>query len=66
MKIVFDPEIPEDLREEIKKLIEEENVEVECPECKSKEKYVALLEKVLDVKCYDCGHSFIEIEMEEE
>ncbi|OAQ21038.1 hypothetical protein [Thermosulfurimonas dismutans] len=66
MKIIFDPEIPEDLREDIKAAVEEEGLEEKCPECGAKEIYVALLGKVLDVKCYDCGYSYAEIEMEEE
>ncbi len=66
MKIIFDPDIAEDLREDIKALVEEEELEEKCPECGAKEIYVALLGKVLDVKCYECGHSFAEIEMEEE
>ncbi len=66
MKIIFDPDIPEELKEDIKALVEEEVQEEACPECGCKEIYVALMEGVLDAKCYDCGHSFAEIEMEEE
>jgi len=28
--------------------------------------YVALLEGSLDIKCYECGYSYLEIEIEEE
>ena len=66
MKIVFDPEVPEELREEIRNVVEGGEIEAPCPECGAEEIYVALLDKILDVKCYDCGHSFAEIELEEE
>lgn len=66
MKIIFDPEIPEDLREDIKATVEEEGLEEKCPQCGTKEVYVALLQRILDVKCYECGYSYAEIEIEED
>ncbi|RUM89772.1 MAG: hypothetical protein DSZ24_00450 [Thermodesulfatator sp.] len=66
MKIIFDPEVPENLKEDIRSLVQEADIEEKCPECGAKEIYIALLGKILDVKCYECGHSFLEIEMETE
>ncbi|QJA06132.1 hypothetical protein FVE67_04670 [Thermosulfurimonas marina] len=66
MKIIFDPEVTEELKEEIRSLVEEAEIDKKCPECGAQEIYVALLGRILDVKCYECGHSFLEIEMETE
>ena len=63
MKIFFDPDIPADIHEEIKKVIEEQ-VEGPCTACGCDEIYVSLLGNTLDVKCYDCGESFFEMELE--
>ncbi|QER41565.1 hypothetical protein F1847_01960 [Thermodesulfobacterium sp. TA1] len=66
MKVIFDPDIPEDFKEDIIKAIEEENIADLCKVCGGDTLYVAFLEGVLDVKCYECGHSYIEIELAEE
>lgn len=66
MKIIFDPDIPDDFKEEIKRAIEEENIGELCKFCGADTLYVAMLEGVLDVKCYECGHSYLEIEFSEE
>ena len=65
MQVIFDPDIPEDLREEILKAIEEEKIEL-CKECGSNVVYVAKIDNTLDVKCYECGASFFDIELSEE
>ncbi len=66
MKVIFDPDIPEDLKEDILNSIKEENIGEICKYCGADTLYVAHLGKILDVKCYECGHSYLEIEMEEE
>ncbi len=66
VKVIFDPDIPEELKEDIIKAIEEENVGEICKVCGGDILYVALLEGTLDVKCYECGHSYIELELTEE
>lgn len=66
MKVIFDPDIPDDFKEDIKKAIEEENIGELCKLCGADTLYVAMLEGVLDVKCYECGHSYLEIEFSEE
>jgi len=65
MQVMFDPDIPEDLKEEILKTIEDEKIEL-CKECGSNFIYVAMIDNTLDVKCYECGASFFEIELSEE
>lgn len=66
MKIFFDPDIPEDLREDLLKAIEEEKIEEVCKHCGADSLYVALIDNILDVKCYECGYSYLEIELSEE
>ena len=66
MKVIFDPDIPDDVKEEILEAIKEENIGDICKVCGSDTLYVAMLEGILDVKCYDCGHSYLEIEISEE
>ncbi len=66
MKVIFDPDIPEDLREDILEAINEEDIGNACKICGCDTLYVALLENILDVKCYECGHSYLEIEIAEE
>ncbi len=66
MKIVFDPDIAEEVREELLKTLKEQNFEEICRVCGANTVYVALIDNTLDVKCYECGHSFIEIELAEE
>lgn len=63
MKVLFDPDIPEDLKEDILKNIEEENLGEICKICGSDTLYVALIDEILDVKCYECGTSYLEIEL---
>lgn len=66
MKVIFDPDIPEELKEEILKNIEEENLGEACKVCGANILYVALIDKILDVKCYECGTSYLEIELTEQ
>lgn len=66
MKVVFDPDIPEDIKEEILQTLEEEQIKAPCKECGSETIYVALIDNTLDVKCYECGFSYLEIELSEE
>ncbi len=65
LKIVFDEDITKDVRPSIKEVIEESITEP-C-ECGCSEIYVSLQAPGnIDVKCYDCGTSFFELEIEEE
>jgi phage FluMu protein Com len=65
MKIEYDPDIPTKARPTIKGVIKEANIRT-C-RCGCDELYVSLSGKGrLDIKCYDCGTSFLEIEFEEE
>lgn len=66
MKVIFDPDISEELKEEILNIIKEENIEGVCKVCNSNTLYVALIGKMLDIKCYECGYSYLEVEIEEE
>jgi len=66
VKVIFDPDIPEDIKEDILSAIKEENIGEICKFCGADTLYVAQLENILDVKCYECGHSYLEIEIEEE
>lgn len=66
MKVIFDPDIPEDLKEDLLKTIEEQQIGDLCKSCGADTLYVALIDKVLDVKCYECGLSYLEIELSEE
>ncbi len=65
MKIFFDPDIPAEIQDEIRKIVEEQ-VEGPCSACGCDEIYVSLMGNTLDVKCYDCGESFFEMELEVE
>jgi len=65
VKIFFDPDIPAELQEEIKNIVTEQ-IQGPCPACGCEEIYVSLLDNTLDVKCYDCGESFFEMELEVE
>ncbi|NIA08892.1 MAG: hypothetical protein GWP10_03785 [Nitrospiraceae bacterium] len=62
MKIVYDPDIPATLQPSIQKIIKE-SVTAPCP-CGCEEIYVSLQNDKLDIKCYDCGTSFFELEVE--
>ena len=62
VKIVYDPDIPATLYPSIQKIIKE-SVTTPCP-CGCKEIYVSLQNDKIDVKCYDCGTSFFELEVE--
>jgi len=63
VKITFDPDLPVSYRPSIQEVIDESNIEA-C-ECGSTEVYVSLIdENTIDVKCYDCGNSFFELEIE--
>ncbi len=68
MKVIFDPDIPEDFKDELSEEIKnlEKELQGKCPECGSDTIYVALIDNVIDIKCYECGYSFMEIELEEE
>lgn len=66
MKVLFDPDIPDDLKDELIKAIEEENIGELCKLCGSNTLYVALIDNMIDVKCYECGHSYLEMELSEE
>ncbi len=66
MKVIFDPDIPEEIKEDILEAIKEENIGEVCKVCGADTLYVAFLEGVLDIKCYECGYSYLEIEIEEE
>jgi len=62
VKIFFDPDIPTEIHDQIKQIVEEQ-VQGPC-KCGCDEIYVSLLNNTLDVKCYDCGESFFEMEIE--
>ncbi|MEA3386132.1 MAG: hypothetical protein U9Q89_06745 [Thermodesulfobacteriota bacterium] len=63
MKIVYDPDISTTLYSSIKEVIKE-SIEAPCS-CGCDEIYVSLQEEnKIDVKCYDCGTSFFELEVE--
>ena len=66
MNVIFDPDIPEEIKEDILEAIKEENIGEACKICGCDTLYVALLEGSLDIKCYECGYSYLEIEIEEE
>lgn len=66
MKVIFDPDITEDLKKELLQAIEEEKIGDLCKVCGADTLYVALLDKTIDVKCYECGFSYLEIELSEE
>ena len=64
MKIVYDPDLPAPLRPQVKEVIEESDLEP-CSECGCDEIYVSYpSENTIDVKCYDCGTSYFELEIE--
>jgi len=63
VKIEYDPDINASIRPDIAAMIKE-NVTEPC-ECGCDEIYVSLQsENMIDVKCYDCGKSFFELEIE--
>lgn len=63
MKIVYDTDIATTLYPSIKKVIKE-SIKNPCS-CGCDEIYVSLQEENrIDVKCYDCGTSFFELEVE--
>ncbi len=63
MKIAYDTDIPTTLYPSIKKVIKE-SIKTPCS-CGCDEIYVSLQEENrIDVKCYDCGTSFFELEVE--
>ncbi|MDA8162420.1 MAG: hypothetical protein M0022_05880 [Desulfobacteraceae bacterium] len=65
MKIEYDPDIPMAARPSIKEIIKE-SISAPCS-CGCDEIYVSLSSaNTIDVKCYDCGTSFFELEIEEE
>ncbi len=62
MKITFDPDIPIDIQPQIEQLVKDA-VQEKCG-CGSDEIYVSIIEnQIIDVKCYDCGTSFFEAEI---
>jgi len=63
VKIVYDPDIPPSIRPSIQHEIKN-SVHNQC-ECGCDEIYVYFSSKdIIDVKCYDCGHSFFELKLE--
>lgn len=63
MKIEYDSDIPASIHPSIEEVIKE-SVKSAC-QCGCDEIYVSLQqENRIDVKCYDCGTSFFELEME--
>ena len=63
MKITFDPDIPTDIQPQIEELVKE-SIDDKC-HCGSDEIYVSIIEnKFLDIKCYDCGNSYFEVEID--
>jgi hypothetical protein len=65
VKIEYDPDIPIAVRPSIKEEIKKEIIGP-CA-CGCDEVYVSLGPKnIIDVKCYDCGTSFFELEIEVE
>ncbi len=63
LKITYDPDLPMSYRPLVKQEIKDSDI-TEC-ECGSDEIYVSLVDsKTIDVKCYDCGNSFFELEVE--
>ena len=65
LKIIYDEDIPRDVRPSIEEVIKE-SITAPC-ECGCAEIYVSLQAPgSIDVKCYDCGTSFFELEIEEE
>ncbi len=63
MKIEYDPDIPAAIRPQVARIIKE-SVEGPCS-CGCDEIYVSLQDQnIIDVKCYDCGTSFFELEVE--
>ncbi len=65
LKIIFDEDIAKDVRASIEEVITDA-ITAPC-ECGCDEVYVSLQSPgSIDVKCYDCGTSFFELEIEEE
>jgi hypothetical protein len=63
VKIIFDSDIPVEIQPQIEQVIRD-SVEGKC-ECGCDEIYISLTrEDRIDVKCYDCGTSFFELEIE--
>jgi len=63
VKITFDPDIPTDIQPQIEQLVKE-SVDGKCS-CGSDEIYVSIIDdQFLDIKCYDCGTSFFEVEID--
>ncbi len=62
MKIFFDPDIPKEYHDQIEQIIKEQ-IKKPCA-CGCNEIYVSFFNNILDVKCYDCGESFFEMEIE--
>jgi len=62
VKISFDPDIPAEIQPQIEQVIKD-SIEGKCT-CGSDEIYVSRpREDMIDVKCYDCGTSFFELEI---
>jgi len=63
VKITFDPDIPVDIQPQLEQLVRD-SVHEKCS-CGSDEIYVSIIDnKIIDIKCYDCGHSFFEVEID--
>ncbi len=63
MNICYDPDLPVSYRPLIMQEIKDARIQ-SC-ECGCEEIYVSLLnDSTIDVKCYDCGNSFFELEVE--
>ena len=63
VKIIYDNDISAVIRPDIKKVIKQA-IKNQCP-CGCDEIYVSVQEdKRIDVKCYDCGQSYLELEIQ--
>ena len=63
MKITYDPDLPMSYCPLVKQEIQ--GADMSPCECGSDEIYVSLVDSTtIDVKCYDCGNSFFELEIE--
>ena len=63
MKTVYDADIPAALQPSIQQVVDD-SIDAPCL-CGCDEIYVSLQEEDrIDVKCYDCGTSFFELEIE--
>jgi len=65
VKIIFDPDITAEIQPQLEQVIND-TIQGKC-ECGCDEIYVSQTDDgMLDIKCYDCGTSFFELEIEVE